>query len=106
MPDTLLLYQFAVNFASFLTFAWDKLCAIRGWWRVSEATLLLLAIGGGTLGALAAQQGLRHKTRKEPFRSMLWTIAGAQLLLLVAMVVPSSRDFILDWLNGVSERRL
>ncbi|MDQ0323256.1 uncharacterized membrane protein YsdA (DUF1294 family) [Pararhizobium capsulatum DSM 1112] len=39
-----------------------------------ESTLLWLAIAGGSLGALTAQQVLRHKTRKEPFRSILMTI--------------------------------
>jgi uncharacterized membrane protein YsdA (DUF1294 family) len=41
-----------------------------------------LALIGGTPGAIAAQQLVRHKTRKEPFRSLLWGIAAAQGLLL------------------------
>jgi uncharacterized membrane protein YsdA (DUF1294 family) len=43
----------------------------------------MLAILGGTSGAIAGQQVLRHKTRKEPFRTKLWLIAGAQAILLV-----------------------
>ena len=105
MLDALVVYLIVANLAGFLAFAWDKFCAQRGMWRVSEGTLLALALVGGTLGAIAAQQGLRHKSHKEPFRSMLWTIAGAQIILLVAMAVPSSREAMLDWFNGVSERR-
>ena len=33
--------------------------------------------------AMAAQQLRRHKTRKEPFRTQLWLIAGIQALLLI-----------------------
>ena len=47
----------------------------------------MLAVIGGTSGAIAGQQILRHKTRKEPFRTLLWLIAGAQAVLLVAAAV-------------------
>lgn len=54
-------------------------------WRVSESTLLLLAAIGGSAGAVAGQYFLRHKTRKQPFGSMLFGIvvlhvAGASFL--------------------------
>jgi uncharacterized membrane protein YsdA (DUF1294 family) len=68
----------AVSGAAFLAFAADKRAAVRGERRTPESTLLLLAIAGGSPGAIAAQQLLRHKTRKEPFRSLLWTVAAAQ----------------------------
>ena len=48
---------------------------------------MTLALLGGAPGAWAAQQLLRHKTRKEPFRSRLWLIAGLQMLLLGAALV-------------------
>lgn len=48
-------------------FAWDKLCAMRGWWRVSEAHLFLLAACFGSAGALAGMFLLRHKVRKRRF---------------------------------------
>jgi uncharacterized membrane protein YsdA (DUF1294 family) len=41
-----------------------------------------MALIGGALGAVAAQQMLRHKTRKEPFRTRLWLIAAAWGALL------------------------
>lgn len=74
----LLAWIAAVSAAAFLAFAADKRAAVRGERRTPESTLLLLAVAGGSPGAIAAQQLLRHKTRKEPFRSLLWTVAVAQ----------------------------
>jgi uncharacterized membrane protein YsdA (DUF1294 family) len=80
-----LLYGAGINLAAFLGFAWDKHCARRGLWRVPESRLLGLALLGGSLGAIAGQQVMRHKTRKEPFRTWLRRIAGAQALGLAAL---------------------
>lgn len=44
--------------------------------------MLAVAAIGGTPGAIAGQRLLRHKTRKEPFRTRLLWIAGAQLVLV------------------------
>ncbi|ARO23866.1 DUF1294 domain-containing protein [Rhizobium sp. S9] len=64
----------ALNLIVFSVYFLDKQAARQGGWRISERTLLTLALIGGSLGAVAAQQLLRHKTRKEPFRSMLAAI--------------------------------
>jgi uncharacterized membrane protein YsdA (DUF1294 family) len=82
-----LLYGVGINLAAFFGFAWDKYCARQGLWRVPESQLLGLALLGGSLGAIAGQQVLRHKTRKQPFRSRLRRIAGGQTLLLGALAL-------------------
>lgn len=74
----LLIWIVAASVLAFAAFAHDKRAAVRGERRTPEATLLMLAVVGGTPGAVAAQQLLRHKTRKEPFRSLLWAVAVAQ----------------------------
>jgi uncharacterized membrane protein YsdA (DUF1294 family) len=76
-------YVVILNLACFLAFAWDKRCAQRGQQRVRERTLLCLAGFGGSLGALAGQRYLRHKTRKQPFRGRLRMIVGLQAVVLV-----------------------
>ena len=78
-----LAYLAIINIVAFAAFASDKRRAIQHVSRIPEKTLLRLAILGGTSGAMAAQQLLRHKTRKEPFRTQLWLIAGIQALLLL-----------------------
>ena len=69
------IYFAAINVVTFVAFALDKAAAQSERRRTPETTLLALALIGGSLGALAAQQLLRHKTRKQPFRAMLITIA-------------------------------
>jgi len=75
-------YLLGINAATFAAFASDKRRAIYGDRRIPERVLLRMAAVGGASGALAAQQILRHKTRKEPFRTLLWLIAAAQVIAL------------------------
>ncbi len=85
-------YAIAVNLGGFLAFAWDKHRARLGLWRVSERTLLTLALVGGTVGVIFGQQLLRHKTRKEPFRTYLLLIAVIQLVVMTALLFPQTRN--------------
>ena len=78
-------YLLVINVSTFAAFWVDKRAAEAGRWRIAEHSLLGLAAIGGTSGAIAAQQLLRHKTRKEPFRTNLLLIAGAQILSLAAL---------------------
>ncbi len=76
------LYLLAVNALAVGAFWLDKRRAEMGGWRVPERTLLAIAFWGGSTSALCAQQLLRHKTRKQPFRSRLISIAIFHLLLV------------------------
>ena len=82
-----ILYLLAVNAAAFGVFASDKRRAIEGTRRIPERVLLQIAAIGGTPGSITAQLVLRHKTRKEPFRTQLWLIAAAQIVALGAAAV-------------------
>ena len=70
-----------MSLASFVTYAYDKMQARRGKWRVKEATLLLLALFMGAPGALIAMRTLRHKTLKARF-----TISVPAFLVLQAVI--------------------
>ena len=55
--DTALLligYAAAINLAGWGAFAWDKLRARDGLWRIPERTLLTIAAIGGSPGAILA----------------------------------------------------
>ena len=77
----------AINVFAFLAFEFDKRAAINGEWRIKESTLLTIAFLGGSSGALIGQQVLRHKTRKQPFRSYLISIAILHLTLATLFIV-------------------
>lgn len=83
MLTLLVLYIAVINAATFAAFATDKRAARHRVWRTSEARLLALAAFGGSPAALVGQQLLRHKTRKAPFRTLLWVIVVAQVAILL-----------------------
>ena len=85
---TLLIIFLLLNVVTFCLYWWDKEAARDGHWRVSEARLLQFAFFGGSPGAFAAQRILRHKTRKEPFRTRLMAI-----LILHALLIPAALIF-------------
>lgn len=90
----------AINALAFWMFYWDKWCAENNHWRISEASLLLVALIGGSAGAITAQQTFRHKTRKEPFRSLLFAIAAVQAAVLVVLAVAPLRKAVVTALGG------
>ncbi len=66
----------AMSLVCFASYALDKSAARSGERRTPESTLLMLGLFGGWPGAVLAQQWLRHKTVKQPFRRMFrFTVA-------------------------------
>lgn len=94
-------YFLGVNLLTYVLFFWDKLMAMRGGWRVPEKTLLMWAFLGGSPLAKVAQRLMRHKTRKEPFRSHLNRIILVQCILAVLLSIPDVRHVILAELSQV-----
>ena len=79
-------YLLLVNAATFGGFALDKAAAESGRRRIAESTLLLLALAGGSPGAWLAVKVMRHKTRKQPFRSILIAIVALQVGVAVVLL--------------------
>ena len=67
----ILLVLVGLNLLAFALYGIDKRKAKRGAWRISEATLLLIAALGGSIGALLGMELFRHKTRHVKFRVLV-----------------------------------
>lgn len=61
-------YLLLINILAFTIYGIDKRKSIKGAWRISEATLIGVAIIGGGIGSLIAMSLFRHKTQKFKFK--------------------------------------
>ena len=94
-------YLAAINLIAFCVYGADKRRARRDAWRVPEKTLFLLALLGGSIGALAGMRVFHHKTRKWYFRfgipailllqvlAALWLLAGSGIFSAPQGIIPS-----------------
>ena len=78
-----------INVVTFVIFGVDKLLAKhpRLRQRVPEKNLLLLAVVGGSVGALLGMLVFRHKTLHRVFRVGVPVILAVQLLLAAAIAL-------------------
>ena len=86
MMNIILGYLLAVNIASFLLYGIDKYKAKKGKWRVSEATLLMMAVIGGSIGAWAGMRLWHHKTMHKKFKYGIPVIIILQVALAVYLL--------------------
>ena len=75
-------YLVLVNAAALALMLTDKKKARRGAWRIPEATLLGIAVFGGSIGAIIGMYLFRHKTRHLKFSLGLPLILAVQIGLL------------------------
>ena len=77
--DGLVAWLLAVNLVTMLGYGYDKWVAGSHLTRVPELVLLVLALAGGTPGALLGMRVFRHKTAKESFQLKFWLVVLVQL---------------------------
>lgn len=76
-------YILIVNLVGFVIMGVDKKRAVRGAWRISERSLFLTAIIGGSLGCILGMQHFRHKTKHWYFKYGMPAILLIQILLIL-----------------------
>lgn len=81
----LLVYLFLINAAGFALMLIDKHKAKKNLWRIPEATLMGVAILGGSLGCLWGMYTIRHKTKHPKFTLGLPIILAVQIILLICL---------------------
>ena len=76
-------YLLAINALSFSLYGIDKYKAKKNQWRISEATLLMMAVIGGSIGAWAGMRLWHHKTMHKKFKYGIPVIIILQVVLAV-----------------------
>ena len=80
-------YLLAINIATFFLYGIDKYKAKKGRWRISEATLLLMAVIGGSIGAWVGMRIWHHKTIHKMFKYGIPVIIIFQVALAVYLLI-------------------
>ena len=75
-------YLLGFNAVTFIVYGIDKYKAKKAKWRISEATLLLLAILGGSIGAWMGMKVWHHKTMHKKFKYGIPAILLIQIALM------------------------
>lgn len=81
LSTILFYYLIFMNILGFLLMGQDKQRARTHKWRISEKTLFLTAILGGSIGSILGMQIFRHKTRHTSFVVGMPCILILQILL-------------------------
>lgn len=79
-------YLVLLNIVTFALYGMDKYYAVSGKWRISENDLRMMALVGGSAGAVAAMFVFRHKISKPEFRDKVFAIAGVQALCVFCII--------------------
>ena len=75
-------YLLAINVVTFIVYGIDKYKAKKAKWRIPEATLLLLAVLGGSIGAWMGMKVWHHKTMHKNFKYGIPAILLIQIALM------------------------
>ena len=80
-----IIYLILINLIAFFAMYLDKRKAKYGKWRIPEQTLFILALIGGSIGAIIGMQVFRHKTKKLRFSIGFPVILVLQIILIISV---------------------
>lgn len=87
LKSILIVWLVAINVVAFVVYGIDKWKSKRSRWRIPEATLLLLAAIGGSVGAWLGMRVWHHKTQHNKFRYGIPVILAAQIAIAVLVTL-------------------
>ena len=82
IQEAVIYYLVIINIVTFLVYGIDKWKARKAMWRVREASLLMLAVLGGSIGAWLGMKVWLHKTQHKKFRYGIPAIIIIQLVII------------------------
>ena len=80
-------YLLAINVVAFIMYGIDKYKTKKAKWRIPEATLLLLDVLGGSIGAWMGMKVWHHKTMQKKFKYAIPAILLIQIALMAYLHV-------------------
>lgn len=80
-----IIYIVIINVIAFLAMYIDKRKAKYGKWRIPEQSLFILALIGGSIGAIIGMYTFRHKTKKLRFSVGFPVILVLQIILIISL---------------------
>ena len=86
MLRAILIYLLIINVVAFFVYGIDKYKAKHAKWRIPEATLLLLAAIGGSIGAWCGMKVWQHKTMHKKFKYGVPVIFILQVVLAIWII--------------------
>ena len=86
MTQTIVYILICINVVTFLVYGIDKWKAKHSKMRIREAALLMLAVLGGSIGALLGMRVWHHKTMHKKFKYGLPLILLAQIALIYFII--------------------
>ena len=81
----IIIYLIVITLIAFLAMYIDKRKARYGKWRIPEQTLFILALIGGSIGAITGMYVFRHKTKKLRFSIGFPVILILQIILIISV---------------------
>lgn len=88
LSGMVLLFIIITNALTYWLYAQDKEAALLGNRRIPEQSLHILSFLGGWPTAWLAQERLRHKTQKQPFRKIYFCTIALNILLILWLISP------------------
>lgn len=77
----LLYYLIAISLMGFVLMGFDKWKSKAGLWRISERTLLFVALAGGSAGIYLGLKIFHHKTKHFKFKVIVPILLLLQIIL-------------------------
>lgn len=102
IPPLILALYLGASLITFILYAVDKSAAKKGTWRTQESTLHLFSLAGGWPGAMVAQQKLRHKSKKQPFRFIFWVTVLLNCGVFVWLFTASGAASLQSWIDRIA----
>ena len=82
-----IIYLILINAAGLLLMLIDKFKAKKNLWRIPEASLLWVAVAGGSVGIIAGMRLFRHKTLHLKFSLGVPLILAVQVIVCILLLI-------------------